>query len=149
MTPRPDIKRIEAAGSAGAVAGDTAEELASFLIAKAPDLAMEFAAGRTDAAQPAPPTSPAWMRDADILTTNDGAVICGVGTTAAVLYRCDKAREDGFPIDIYVGGARLLSRQLLLANIERIDGKPARLEAESRAEKLPKFGVRQKITLKK
>jgi hypothetical protein len=132
--------------------GDTAGGFVRFLIGKLPALAEEFAAAR-----PAPPAEPAtalpaWMRDmaaGEILTTNDAAIVCGVETSQAVRYRCKRAEEAGFPIAIYVGGPVLISLRLLIDDIERTDGLPARLIAESAAKKLPKFGSKQKITLKK
>jgi hypothetical protein len=132
------------------VGGDIAGDFVTFLVAKLPTLAEEFAAGR-----PAPPAEPAtalpaWMRDmnaGEILTTNDAAIVCGVETAQAVRYRCKRAEEAGFPIAIYVGGAVLISLRLLINDIERTDGLPARLIAESAAKKLPKFGSKQKINL--
>ena len=144
--------RVAAPISVGAGGSDIADDLANFLITRAPELAREFAAARPIPVDPATPATPVWMRDVaagEVLTTNDAAVICGVTTSDAVLYRCNKARENRLPIDIYVGGARLISLQLLLADIEGIEGKPARLAAESRAKNLPKFGSSQKITLQK
>jgi hypothetical protein len=145
---RPSIRDTAEPGvSAAAVVAD---DLAKFLIAKAPVLAAEFASGQMDAVDPETPTSPSWMLDiagGEVLTTNDAAAIVGVTTSQAIRTRCERAEEDGFPIGVCFGGAWLISLRLLLANIERKDGLPARLSAESHAKKLPKFGSKQKIAL--
>jgi hypothetical protein len=150
MTAKADIARIQAAAPiSGAVDGDIAGDFVKFLVAKLPELAAEFAALPADPAEPAT-ALPAWMCDmaaGEILTTNDAAIVCGVETSQAVRYRCKRAEEAGFAIAIYVGGAVLISLRLLINDIERTDGLPARLIAESAAKKLPKFGSKQKINL--
>jgi hypothetical protein len=142
MTVPADITLAAAVpNSPGAVDGDTAEALTGFLIAKAPDLAREFAAGQTDAAQPVPPTSPAWMADiaaGRVLTTFDAMTVCNVTTAEAVQSRCRRAEQDQRPIGICFAGLWLIDLELLLNSIGPV-GTPARLSAESRAKKLPKF----------
>jgi hypothetical protein len=122
---------------------DVADDLAKFLIAKAPMLAAEFAAGQTDAqtdAQPMTP-APAWMNDiaaGRVLTTNDAMVICNVTTAEAVQSRCRRAEQDQRPIGICFAGYWLIDIKLLLDDIAPV-GTPARLAAETRAKKLPRF----------
>jgi hypothetical protein len=127
---------------------DVADTLTGFL-AKVQDLAEKFASSHHLApAEPAPP-SPAWMEEiarGEILTTNDAAAIVGVTSTQAIRTRCEDREQKGRPIGFCFGGFRgtwLISRRLLMTDIEREDGVPARLSAESRAKKLPKFGSKQ------
>jgi hypothetical protein len=142
----------EVANQAGA-GSDIAGDFANFLIGKLPALAAEFAAARPAAAEPTMSGYlPAWMCDmaaGEILTTNDAMVVCGVETSEAVRQRCKRAEDAGSPIAIGLGGAWLISRRLLLTDIERTKGLPARLIAESRAKKLPKFGSNQITALAK
>jgi hypothetical protein len=140
----------EVANQARVAGGDIADELANFLIARAPELAKEFAACHPVAAEPAT-SLPAWMHDiatGEILTTNDAMVVCSVTTPDAIRARCKRAEEDGFPVAVCLGGAYLISLRLLLSDVERTKGLPARLAAESAAKKLPKFGSNQIIRSK-
>jgi predicted transcriptional regulator len=150
MTPRPDIA-LGSAPERAEPSADMADALASFLIARLPALAQEFAAGQTDAVQPVMPTSPAWMRDiaaGRVLTTNDAMVICNVTTAEAVQSRCRRAEQDQRPIGICFAGLWLIDLELLLNSIGPA-GTPARLSAESRAKKLPKFCSDKTLRLKK
>src|ERR1700722_3285587 len=79
-------------------AGDIADDLAHFLITRAPELAREFAAARpipVDAA-----TLPDWMRAIDageIISANDAAMVGSV-TAQAIRDRCQRAERDSHPI---------------------------------------------------
>jgi hypothetical protein len=151
MTAQADIARIAAVpNSPGAVVAGIADELTSFLVAKAPALGREFAAGQNDAVQTAP-TSPAWMRDiaaGRVLTTFDAMTVCNVTTAEAVQSRCRRAEQDQRPIGICFAGLWLIDLELLLNSIGPV-GTPARLSAESRAKKLPKFCSDKILRLKK
>jgi hypothetical protein len=131
---------------------DVADDLARFLIAKAPVLAAEFAAGRpAEPADLAKPTLPAWMTDVAggrVLTTFDAMTVCNVTTAEAVQSRCRRAEQDQRPIGICFAGLWLIDLELLLDSIGPV-GTPARLSAESRAKKLPKFCSDKILRLKK
>lgn len=134
----------EVANQAGA-GSDIAGDFANFLIGKLPALAEEFAAARPIPVDPATPALPAWMRDiaaGRVLTTTGAMVVCDVETSQAVRYRCIRAEENGSPIAVCFGGAWLIDLELLLADIGA-EGSPARLAAETRAKKLPRFGLKQ------
>jgi hypothetical protein len=152
MTAAPDIARLEAAAdSPGAVAGDIAADFVAFLIAKVPELAKEFAAGRPTAAEPAAPATPNWIQEMDagqIISANDAAMVCNV-TAQAIRDRCKRAERDGRPIGRCFVETWFISLPLLFDDIERTDDLHARRKAEANAEKLPKLGASKAMSLKK
>jgi hypothetical protein len=154
MTARPDIERIEAAApnSAGAADGDIADALSNFLIARAPELAKEFAAGRpAEPAGLATPALPAWMLaidDGEIISTSDAAVVAGV-TAQAIRDRCKNAESDGLSIGRCVVGTWFISLSMLLGDIHRTGDLHARRRDEANARKLPKLGSSKAMSLTK
>ncbi|MGD0332451.1 MAG: hypothetical protein ABSA90_04250 [Xanthobacteraceae bacterium] len=127
---------------------DAAAKIHECLIAAAPELAAKLAASIAPPAQ----SVPDWMQDLDsgeLLTTLDAAEICGV-QPEAIRKRCQDLEELGTPIGRCVSGKIwLVSKRLLLADIEQRKGEHGRLVAESRAEKMPKVGLAQEIRLSK
>ena len=124
---------------------DIAADLESFLITKAPELAIQFAAARPIPVDPAAPALPAWLRDiaaGRVLTTTGAMVVCDVTTPEAVRQRIIRADDRGAPIAVCFGGAWLIDLELLLADIGA-EGSPTRLAAETRAKKVPRFGLNQ------
>jgi predicted transcriptional regulator len=131
MTAPADIARTQAA------AAMTDEDVAERLT----ELAAALQQRPPVRAEPSPKKMPPWMSDiaaGRVLTTNDAMAVCNVTTPEAVQSRCRRAEQDDRPIGICFAGYWLIDRELLLDDIA-LAGTPARLAAESRAKKLPKF----------
>jgi hypothetical protein len=74
------------------------------------------------------------FREGSAFGSDVAAAIFGCSSDTAVR-RANAAAEDGRPLGILLAGTWLFDRERLLNWIERKEGKPARLEAESRARK--------------
>ncbi|KWV54327.1 hypothetical protein AS156_00950 [Bradyrhizobium macuxiense] len=95
-------------------------------------------------------STPSWMtefRSGEILTTVDAATILNV-TSQAVRLRCERSDDDGSPIGLRFAGTWLVSRRLLLDQIERNNGLHARRVVEGEAEKLSKLAQSKVGSLK-
>jgi len=76
---------------------------------------------------------------AEMLRTDEAMVIAGVKSTETIRRWCVETTDIGGPIGIHFAkGVWFVSLARLLGYIERHEGKPERLAAESRAKKLRK-----------
>jgi hypothetical protein len=93
------------------------------------------------------PASRTWIDDyfaGEMLYTDQAAVIAAV-SSETIRRRCEAAALTNRPLGILIAGSVwLVSLSGLLDQIELREGKPARLAAATRAEKLAESGRRHK-----
>jgi hypothetical protein len=75
-----------------------------------------------------------WIEQRDVISS-DQAAAAALCSAATVRRRAAELAEIGRPIGLCIGGTWLISKARWLADIKRRDGKPAMLEAKSRADK--------------
>jgi hypothetical protein len=84
----------------------------------------------------------AHCRDDDIRSTDQIALICGCSSDT-VRRRAEASSASGFPLGVRFCGVWMLSLRRVLIWIEQHQGRPARLAAESRAQKSADLHLRQ------